>query len=123
MPNIYAEQWQNGNLKKKKVLLLKMSSESKIGSTDIYTLPCVKQMAREKLLHSTGSSAWCSVMTERGWDGMGGVQEDRCIHIAKSRGCTAANCIAVYHNIIKQLYSKKKKRDLKKSRTQNSRTC
>lgn len=70
MPNIYAEQWQNGNLKKK-VLLLKMSSESKIGSTDIYTLPCVKQMASEKLLYSTGSSAWCSVITERGWDGMG----------------------------------------------------
>ena len=33
------------------------------GSTDIYTQPCVKQTASGKLLYSTGSSAWCSVMT------------------------------------------------------------
>ena len=32
-------------------------------NTDIYTLPCIKQIASEKLLRSTGSSAWCSVMT------------------------------------------------------------
>ena len=31
--------------------------------TDIYTLPCVKQIASGKLLCSTRSSAWCSVMT------------------------------------------------------------
>ena len=31
--------------------------------TDIYTLPCVKQTANEKLLYSTRSSVWCSVMT------------------------------------------------------------
>jgi len=30
---------------------------------DIYTLPYVKQIANGKLLQSTGSSAWCSVMT------------------------------------------------------------
>ena len=30
---------------------------------DIYTLPCVKQIAVEKALHNTGSPAWCSMMT------------------------------------------------------------
>ena len=30
---------------------------------DILTLPCVKQIASGNLLYSTGSSAWCSVMT------------------------------------------------------------
>ena len=30
---------------------------------DIYTLPCVKQIASGNLLYSTGSSAWCSVAT------------------------------------------------------------
>ena len=32
---------------------------------DIYALPCVKYIASGKLLLSTGSSAWCSVMTQR----------------------------------------------------------
>ena len=32
-------------------------------STDIYTLPCVKQIVSGKLLSSTRSSAQCSVMT------------------------------------------------------------
>ena len=40
------------------------------GSVDIYTLPCVKHTASGKLLHSTRSSAQCSVMTLRG--GIGG---------------------------------------------------
>ena len=31
-------------------------------SVDIYILPCVKQIATDKLLHNTGSPAWCSVM-------------------------------------------------------------
>ena len=30
---------------------------------DIYTLPCVKQIASGKMLYSAGSSALCSVMT------------------------------------------------------------
>ena len=29
----------------------------------VYTLPGIKQIASRKLLHSTGSSAWCSAMT------------------------------------------------------------
>jgi len=37
-----------------------MSWESRI---DIYTLPCVKQLAGGRLLHSTGSSIRCSVIT------------------------------------------------------------
>ena len=60
---------------------------------DIYTLPCVKQIASGNLLYSTGSSAWCSVMTQMGGMGGGGreVQEGRdiCIHIADSLRCTA----------------------------------
>ena len=32
-------------------------------SIDIYTLSCVNQIASEKLLYNTGSSALCSVMT------------------------------------------------------------
>ena len=31
--------------------------------TDMYTQPCVKQIASENLLHSIGNSARCSVMT------------------------------------------------------------
>ena len=36
-----------------------MSGESR---TDVYTLPCVKQIASGKLLSSTGGSVRCSVM-------------------------------------------------------------
>ena len=32
---------------------------------DIYTVLCVRQTASRKLLYSTGSSAWCSVMSWR----------------------------------------------------------
>ena len=31
--------------------------------TDMYTTPRVKHTASGKLVYSTGSSAWCSVMT------------------------------------------------------------
>ena len=46
---------------------------------DVCALPCVKQRASGSLLHSTGSSAWCSVVIEM--DGMG-VGED-----PRGRGC------------------------------------
>ena len=36
-------------------------------SLDIYILPCVKQITSKKLIHNTGSSAWCSVITLRDW--------------------------------------------------------
>ena len=40
---------------------------------DMHSLPCVKQIARGKLLDQTGSSAWCSVTT---WgEGGGGWEE------------------------------------------------
>ena len=39
--------------------------------TDIYPLPCVKQIASGKPLYSTGCSAQCSVTTERGCNGGG----------------------------------------------------
>ena len=38
---------------------------------DIFTLPCVKQIASGRLLHSTGSSARCSVMVTKGGMGRG----------------------------------------------------
>ena len=41
--------------------------------TDIHTLPCIKQTASGKLLYSSGSSAWCSVVIWSG--GMGGGRE------------------------------------------------
>ena len=49
-------------------------------------------MASGKLLRSTGSSVWCSVMTQ--WAGMGGGEEaqeggDICIHMTGSQHCTA----------------------------------
>ena len=41
--------------------------------TDIYTLPCVKQITNGNLLNSTGSSAPCSMVILRcgmaGWEG------------------------------------------------------
>ena len=37
-----------------------MNGES---STDIYTLPCVNQIAGEKLLYETGRPAWPSLLT------------------------------------------------------------
>ena len=52
--------------------------------TDIHTLPCVKQIASVKRLYSTGSSAWCSVMSSGiGVEGVRGAQEGEgtCIHI------------------------------------------
>ena len=51
-----------------------MSWESR---TDIYTLPCVKQIAGGKLLHSTGSPIRCSVITWRGGIGWGGGPRDK----------------------------------------------
>ena len=54
----------------------------------IYSLPRVKQTASRNLLCSTGSSAWCSVMTSRSGMGQGGkeIQEggDTCIHTVDS---------------------------------------
>ena len=38
---------------------------------DMYPLRCVKEIASENLLSSTGSSAWCSVVTWRGGMGVG----------------------------------------------------
>ena len=39
-------------------------------STDVYTLPGIKQITGGRLVYSTGHSAQCSVMTWRG--GIGG---------------------------------------------------
>ena len=60
---------------------------------DIYTLPCVKQTASGTLLYSTGSSAQCSVMTER--SGMGGMQGR-----LKRKGTYA--CIWLIHFVVQK---------------------
>ena len=42
------------------------------GGTDVYRSPCVKQIANGKVRYSTGTSAPCSVMTQKvgmGWEG------------------------------------------------------
>ena len=76
---------------------------------DIYTPPCVQQIADKKLLCNTGSPAWCSVMTWRG--GIGGREGD-------SKGLSIYVCnygwfTLLYginqHNIVKQLSSNLKK--------------
>ena len=62
--------------------------------THIYTLPCVKQIASGKLLYSTGSSAQCSGMTQKGGREVqnGG---DICIHITDSLCSTAETNITL----------------------------
>ena len=59
--------------------------KGKIG-IDIYTVPCVKQIAGRKLLYITGSSAQCSVDLERGTVGSEEVWEGGyvCIYTAES---------------------------------------
>ena len=54
-------------------------------STDIYTLPSVKQVSSWKLLYRRGRTAWCFVMTQRG--GMGDkkdVLSDQCKEIEEN---------------------------------------
>ena len=41
----------------------KESGTNRESSSNIFTISCVKQIAREKLLYYTGSPAWNSVMT------------------------------------------------------------
>ena len=52
--------------------------------TDVYTLPCVKQIASRKVLYSTGSSVQCSVMTWRGRMGVGRSLKREWIYICGS---------------------------------------
>ena len=70
-------------------------------STDVYTQPCVTQMASGKLLHSAGNPSQCSVMTWRaGMGGRGGRSTRERIyiyiyiyilHITDSLCCAAEN--------------------------------
>ena len=57
---------------------------------DMYTPPCVKQIASGDLLYGTRNLVWCSVMT-RGVGWAGEVQEggDVCTHIAEPLHCPA----------------------------------
>ena len=60
---------------------------------DIYTLPCIKQIACGKLLYTTGSWAQCSVMTQQGGMGVSGREAHKgggmCMHRADPHCCTA----------------------------------
>jgi len=76
---------------------------------DMNTLPCVKHTASGKLLYSTRSSAWCSVVTQ-----MGGIRGGVCmytLHIPDSLCCRnetkTQNCKA----IILQLKKRKKQQE------------
>ena len=65
---------------------------------NVYTLSCVKHIASGNLLYSTGSSAWCSVMTQGGrmrWVG----------RRLKREGIYVYVCICVYIYIYTYLYS------------------
>ena len=51
-------------------------------NTDIHTPPCVKQIAGEKLLHNTGSTAKFSIMIQRGvMAGWGGRRKREVIYV------------------------------------------
>ena len=68
-PNFSKSQLKNGKYKMLSISKGCHIKNQKVGRIErvaliyIYTLLCVKQLASEKLLYSTGSSAWCSVMT------------------------------------------------------------
>ena len=70
------------------------SETNKDTSIDIYTLT-VQQIASANVLNSTGSSAWCSVMTQRGGMGADGKETQEAgdiyihTHTADSYCCTA----------------------------------
>ena len=60
--------WQGRNRDRRRERTCGHGREGEAGtnwesSIDVYTLPCVKQIASGKLLHSTGRSARCSLMT------------------------------------------------------------
>ena len=67
----------------------------------IHTQPCVKLIASGKLLYSTGSSAQCSVITQRGglggW-GRGSRGKGICIHMADSYCHTAETNETLWSN-------------------------
>ena len=62
-------------------------------SIEIYTQPCVKQIARGKQLYNTRSSATCSDNLA-GWDGGAQEEGDIGIHMADS-GCLAETNITL----------------------------
>ena len=87
----------------------------------IYALPCAKPTSSRRLLSSTGNSAWCSVKTWRGGEGVGREREwggretqdggDVCMQTAGSLHCRAET---TQH--VNQLYSKiKEGKDLSPS--------
>ena len=82
-----------------------MNCESRI---DIYTLPCVKQIARGKLLYTKESSAWCSVMTREGRNRRKGARARRicvCVYIQINTYSRFTSLYSKnYHNNVKQLY-------------------
>ena len=71
----------------------------------IVQIPRVKQIAGEKLLYSTGSSGWYSLMTQRGRGRRAAGRELQegghiCIHIAGSCCCTAETNTTFESNFI-----------------------
>ena len=69
-------------------------------SNDIYTLPCVEQIASGNLLYITGSSAWFSVVPRLcvvGFEREVQEGENICVHITDSLRCIAeTNTVTQY---------------------------
>ena len=64
--NLFAGQNRDRDVEKGHMDTEKVGEGGTNSSIDVYTPPRVKYIASGKLLYSTGSSAWCSVMTYRG---------------------------------------------------------
>ena len=61
--NLFAGQNRDRDVEKGHMDTEKVGKGGTNSSIDVYTPPCVKYIASGKLLYSTGSSAWCSVMS------------------------------------------------------------
>ena len=81
--------------------------------TDIYALPCVKQLASGKLPCSTGGSAGCSVMSYQGgigeWEG-GSQGRGICMHVLS----VAQSCSTLYIQLIRSVYNRNQYNIIKK---------
>ena len=104
--------WKSKKKKKKK-----RERKRKERSINIYTLLCIRWIAVEKLLCSTGNPIWHPVMTwsnEMGGGKGGFGRRDVCILIIYIYRYTYVYFVLLYgrnqHNIVKKIRKKKNKR-------------
>ena len=65
---------------------------------DMNTLPCVKHTASGKLLYSTQSSDWCSVVTQ-----MGGIRGGVCVRGKPKREEGRGICSSAWCSVVTQM--------------------